>query len=85
MSLYDDDNEPLTGELLIESLDKLRDRLVKSGVNRTMGLKSYRGRDCAWYLKSVSHFLKMDYLEIRNLIKEAYDLIQKCEEEDGRR
>lgn len=76
------DETPLPGEDLLVALDKLRQRLTKSGVERTVGLRDAMGDDCPYYWKSMNVFLRRDYKELRDLIKEAHELFLKCEEED---
>ncbi len=76
--------EPLSGEQLIETLFKLHERLTKSGVERTYGLREAMGVECPYYWKSLNMFIKRDYEELKVLIEEAKKLIDICEaEEDG--
>lgn len=75
------DNDPLPGELLLQKLEELRLRLKKSGVERTHGLRSAMGDDCPYYWKSLNVFLRRDYRELRDIIKEAHELFLTCEED----
>lgn len=66
---------------IIDDLEDLRkallsfsDRLEKSGVERTTGLKVNLGDDCPYYRKSKDIFLSKDYEEVR-------DLFLKCIEQ----
>ncbi len=59
---------------LIDDLEALRkalltfsDRLEKSGVERTTGLKFNLGDDCPYYVKSKDIFLSKDYDQVRDL------------------
>lgn len=63
---------------LIEDLDNFRvnlqkylDRLNKSGVQRTNGLKTNLGADCPYYKKSRDIFLNKDYEELKRLFLEV--------------
>lgn len=75
------DEELLPGEALILSLDKLRDKLIRSGVQRTAGLYEAMGSECEYYWKSLNVFLKRDYEELRELTNQAKLLFDKCEKE----
>lgn len=74
------------GEELIETLDDLRhklndlrERLQKSGVERTVGLRDAMGIDCTFYHKSMDLFLKKDYIEIRDMIQSVNKLFNIVE------
>ena len=74
------------GEKLIDSLDELRqqlnllvDRLARSGVERTNGLRVYMGRDCEFFKKSLDIFVRKDYIDLRNLIESCHELFQIVE------
>ena len=63
---------------LIDDLEALRvallafhDRLEKSGVARTTGLKVNMGEDCQYYRKSKDIFLRKDYEQVRDLFIKA--------------
>ena len=47
-----------------------------------MGLREHRGRDCAWYMKSLSHFIRQDFRDLHKLIDECNQLFLECEAED---
>ncbi len=66
-----------TDRELIKKLEKLRLRLNNSGTQRTAGLLDSMGDDCTYYKKSMNIFLKRDYDEVRDLIKEARELFNK--------
>lgn len=67
------------GEDLIAELDKLRTRLNNSGVERTQGLRNNLGKNCQYYKKSMDKFLHEDYIELRNFVNKAKELIQLIE------
>ena len=75
------EDEPLNGELLVESLSALKKKLERSGLDRTFGLKESMGSDCAYYWKSLNSFLKQDYKELRDLVNNAKKWFDKIEEE----
>ena len=56
-----------TGTKLLETLDLLRLRLNKSGIERTVGMKNSMelGEDCYLYKKSLDIFLRDDFEEIK--------------------
>ncbi len=63
---------------LIDDLEDLRvalhllhERLEKSGVARTTGLKVNMGDDCHYYRKSKDLFLQRDYEQVRDLVLKA--------------
>jgi hypothetical protein len=65
---------------LIDDLDSLRiallsfsDRLEKSGVERTTGLKANLGDDCPYYKKSKDVFLNRDYDQVKDLFLKVLD------------
>lgn len=60
--------------MLIDDLEELRlallsfsDRLEKSGVSRTVGLRTNLGDDCPYYHKSKDIFLNRDYDQLKEL------------------
>jgi len=59
------------GEELVDTLEKLRQRLNGSGSERTVGLKDAMGDDCVYYKRSLDKFVREDYVEIRDIIREA--------------
>ena len=59
------------GEELIIALDKLRERLSSSGVERTAGLREAMGNDCSFYRKSLDIFLSRDYDDLLLLLNQA--------------
>lgn len=71
---------------LIDDLDELRkalltfsDRLEKSGVERTTGLKFNLGDDCPYYVKSKDIFLNKDYDQVKALflkVLEQYRVVE---------
>lgn len=64
---------------LIKDLEALRQRLNKSGVERTQGLQENMGDNCSYYKKSLSLFVDRDYIDLKNLItrlKEQFDNIK---------
>lgn len=69
----------MPGEVLLEELNKLRDRLIHSGVERTVGLRDHMGSDCIHYRKSMDLFLKKDYIELRDLINNINKLFKEIE------
>ena len=58
---------------LLETLEKLRLRLNRSGLERTLGMKDNvdAGEDCYLYKKSLDIFLTRDYVDILKLFKEV--------------
>lgn len=75
-------DEPLPGEKLIEALFRLQERLNKSGIQRTYGLREAMGVECNYYWKSLNLFLKRDYSELMALVQEVGECFDKCEEAD---
>ncbi len=73
------------GEQLIESLFKLKEKLERSGVSRTYGLKEAMGVDCEYYWKSLNVFIHRDYKELKQLVDTAKEWFDCCEEEDYER
>jgi len=73
----------LPGETLVSILNQLRQRLIRSGVERTNGIKDAMGTNCPYYRKSMNVFLARDYQELRDLIETAHDLFIKCEEDNN--
>jgi len=74
------------GEQLVDTLDELKkmlngleDRLDKSGVTRTNGLRLAMGRDCEFYKRSLDLFLRRDYVALRDLVKSCNDLFSLVE------
>jgi len=67
------------GQELIKILEELRNRLNRSGVERTSGLLCNLGDDCSYYRKSLDIFLRKDYEELRNLISRAELKINEIE------
>lgn len=65
------------GQELIQILDELRNRLNKSGVERTAGLLRELGNDCTYYRKSLDIFLRKDYDEVWGLLMRAKDIMDK--------
>jgi len=76
------EDEPLPGEQLIESLFKLKEKLERSGVQRTYGLREAMGVECEYYWKSLNVFLKRDYKELKQLVEKAKEWFDRCEQED---
>lgn len=81
-------NDLLPGEKLVDNLDQLRlfleqfiVKLEESGVKRTQGLYEWKGRECAYYWKSLDLFLRQDYTTLRDMILQASDLIKECEKD----
>ena len=70
----------MPGEALIQVLDKLRDRLIKSGTQRTAGLYEAMGPECDYYWKSLNVFLHRDYKELKELVNQAKMMFEECEE-----
>ena len=66
-------------ETLRRRLDKLRDRLDSSGVERTFHLKRIMGSDCSMYQRSMNLFLDEDYEDLRVLISETRDIFSVIE------
>jgi hypothetical protein len=71
------------GEQLIKELEELRlklnllsNRLNKSGIERTAGLGNALGKDCDYYKKSLKKFIDQDYIDIKNLTKQAHKLFE---------
>jgi hypothetical protein len=60
---------------LLEALDTLRVKLMRSGIERTNGLLKAMGQDCSYYNKSLNVFLKRDYKEIKDMIELVNRLI----------
>lgn len=69
----------MPGEDLIVVLEKFRQRLNSSGVERTAGLRAAMGDDCTFYRKSLNLLLKRDYDELHILLKEALLEFKKIE------
>ncbi len=69
-------------ETLREELNILRDRLDKSGVERTHGIHQALGEDCRHYKKSFSIFLDRDYIELRDKIESLNILFGAIEGHD---
>jgi len=74
------------GEQLVDTLDELRqmlillsDRLTKSGIERTNGLRVYMGTDCDYYRRSLDILLRKDYMDIKNLVQSCHDLFNLVE------
>jgi hypothetical protein len=66
------------GQELIQILENLRNRLNRSGVERTAGLLRELGDDCSYYRKSLDIFLRKDYDEIHRILvkcKEVMDTL----------
>ena len=72
-------DELLPGEQLIQALEDLRKKLLKSGVQRTAGLYEAMGPECDFYWKSLNVFLKRDYLELLKLVEQAKLKFDECE------
>jgi hypothetical protein len=64
---------------LLEILEILRERLNKSGVERTVGLAQTMGDDCFYYKKSLDIFERNDYEEIRDLLLSASKILEEIE------
>jgi hypothetical protein len=64
---------------LISSLESLRLRLDKSGVNRTYGLATTMGDDCFYYKKSLDLFERQDLDELKQLLLEVAKEMKKVE------
>lgn len=75
------DTDLLPGEALVLALDKLRDKLIRSGTQRTAGLFEAMGPECEYYWKSLNVFLKRDYSELRELVNQAKIMFDECEKE----
>jgi uncharacterized coiled-coil DUF342 family protein len=78
------------GEELIEQLDSLRikleslsERLDRSGVERTNGLRQIMGRECDYYRKSLDIFLHKDYIDLRNMVKDIHQLFEVVDGQKG--
>ena len=74
------------GEKLIKELDELRrklsslsERLDRSGVERTNGLRVHMGADCPYFTKSMDIFLKKDYQELQDMIESINNLFNLIE------
>lgn len=66
-------------EALRKALVTFHDRLQKSGVERTTGLKFNLGADCPYYWRSKDIFLNKDYDDLRDLFLkclEQYRLVE---------
>ena len=63
-----------------KELKSLSERLEKSGVERTIGLRDAMGNDCKYYRKSLNMFLEKDYLELRDKIAKCNQLFNQIEE-----
>jgi hypothetical protein len=66
---------------LRQKLNSLRERLEKSGVERTRGLRMSMGADCRFHRKSINLFIERDFLELRGMIKEVDRLFRVIEGE----
>jgi len=75
-------DEELPGEQLVSALENLRAKLIKSGVERTFGLRKAMGIECEYYWKSLNVFLKRDYKELKSLVDTAKHWFDRCEEEN---
>lgn len=58
------------------------DRLEKSGVQRTTGLKFNLGDDCPYYKKSKDIFLQRDYEALKTLFLECLNQYRIVEGQD---
>ena len=67
---------------LIDSLEKFRIRLNKSGIERTIGLKTEMGDDCRYYRKSRELFLEKDYEELKTIFLEVVEQYRLIEGKD---
>lgn len=74
---------------LIDDLEDLRkalltfsDRLEKSGVERTTGLKFNLGGECPYYKKSKDIFLNRDYENLKALFLKCLDQYRLVEGKD---
>jgi hypothetical protein len=61
------------------NLNSLRERLEKSGVERTKGLRDAMGNDCKFYRKSLGLFLERDYLDIKQRVADIHSLFNLIE------
>lgn len=84
---HTEDSLSMLGDELLDNLDKLRarlaeahDRIKVSGVSRTIGLRDHKGKSCGYYLKSLAHFLRTDYNDLKTLVSDLDELFKKCEE-----
>jgi hypothetical protein len=75
---------------MINQLDDLRlylmeleDRLKKSGIERTKGLRDAMGDDCRFYKRSMQLFLEKDYEDIKTKIENAHKLFLLIEGKNG--
>jgi len=66
---------PLMANNLLESLEKLRNRLNNSGLQRTEGVRTAMdlGKDCYLYKKSLDIFLRDDFDPIKKLFLEVLE------------
>ena len=74
------------GQDLIIRLEELRNKLNRSGVERTAGLMRVLsdkpgGNDCSYYRKSLDIFLKKDYDQIHFLLVELKKVMDKLGKE----
>ncbi len=74
---------------LIDDLEQLRvslhifmERLDKSGVERTTGLKVNLGADCPYYWKSKDLFLSKDYDQLKVLFLKCLEQYRLVEGKD---
>lgn len=66
-------------EMLRRKLEKMRDRLEDSGVERTFHMKRIMGSDCQLYQKSMNLFVDEDYEELRDLTSSIWEQFQIIE------
>lgn len=71
----------IPGRELIEKLEVLRLRIINSGVERTSALLRGMGDDCSYYRKSLDIFLRKDYDELKKLLSEVLERMEKLDGE----
>lgn len=67
------------GEELVELLNKLRQRLNNSGVERTVGLRDVMGDDCTYFRRSMDKFIRKDYQDVHEIIGKLMDVYRVLE------
>lgn len=67
------------GEELVQELDLLRQRLNKSKVEATNGLRDALGNNCTFFRKSMDKFVQNDYEDIKDRINQIQTLFNLIE------
>ena len=63
----------------VEMLEKLRLRIINSGVERTFALLKGMGDDCQYYRKSLDILLQRDWEDLKKLICKTSEYMEKID------